>query len=61
MKSAHGSTNPTRERVPIGITLSRELKDWVDEAKGLASRSRFVERLIELGREDFLGREEATR
>ena len=54
MKVDQGSVDATRGRVAIGITLSRELRDWADEAKGLASRSRFLEHLIELGREDFL-------
>jgi hypothetical protein len=54
MKLDQGSVYATSGRVAVGITLSRELKDWADKAKGLANRSRFLEHLIELGREDFL-------
>ena len=54
MKLNQGSVDATPRRAAFSISLSRDLKEWADETKGLASRSRFLEYIIELGRENFL-------
>ena len=35
-----------KQRTMVGITLDDELVSWINENKGIVSRSRFVEKMI---------------